>query len=69
MMIVWGGQELLTIPKSLQLKSLKEEVDVLKELDHEILNLVKPDNMADEKETVDEFNKKIMLSQSTISMH
>ena len=68
MMIVWG-QELLTIPKSLQLKSLKEEVDVLKELDHEILNLVKPDNMADEKETVDEFNKKIMLSQSTISMH
>lgn len=68
MMIVWG-QELLTIPKSLQLKSLKEEVDVLKELDHEILNLVKPDNMADEKETVDEFNEKIMLSQSTISMH
>lgn len=68
MMIVWG-QKLLTIPKSLQLKSLKEEVDVLKELDHEILNLVKPDNMADEKETVDEFNEKIMLSQSTISMH
>lgn len=68
MMIVWG-QELLTIPKSLQLKSLKEEVYVLKELDHEILNLVKPDNMADEKETVDEFNEKIMLSQSTISMH
>ena len=56
MMIVWG-QELLTIPKSLQLKSLKEEVDVLKELDHEILNLVKPDNMADEKDTVDEFNE------------
>ena len=59
------GEELLTasdldIPKSLQLKvSLKEKVDVLKELDREILDLVEPDSMADEIEAADEFNGKI----------
>ena len=50
----------LDIQKSLQLKvSLKEKVDVLKELDREILNLVKPDNMADKIEGADEFNENI----------